>query len=229
MCTSSQFAIRPRDGPANLTKLDAIRTNGRRAQVIRFFIIGIVLGITGVIAGLALLPAVDQARESSIITVTPNGGNFEAFHVNIPMDRIMIGAPGRDEAVPPELEWPTDPMFNDARAELYKLRNTRDTVVGVASRIAARDETGDVVEWVLHLPARGSLFVTMDPVPVDGGRTGSMRAGTREFSDLVGRVSESWVADSTDGMNAGRIELQASFVSTIVDDDLVDAEAEEVE
>ena len=199
--------------------------------MIRTFIIGFVLGITGVIAALLLLPAVDQARESSIILVTPNGGNSEAFHVNIPMDRIMIGAAGQDETVPPELEWPEDPMFNDARAELFKLRNTRDAVVGVASRVAARDESSDVVEWVLHLPARGSLFVTMDPAPVDGRRAGNMRAGTREFSDLVGRVSETWVSDSSDGVNAGRIELQATFVSTIVDDDenLVDVETEEAE
>ncbi len=199
--------------------------------MIRFFIIGIVLGVTGVIAALALLPAVDQARESSIITVMPNGGNYEAFHVNIPMDRIMIGAPGQEETVPPELEWPQDPMFSEARTELFKLRNTRDAVVGVASRIAARDDTGDVVEWVLHLPARGSMFVTMNPAPVDGQRTGSLRAGTREFSDLVGRVSESWVSDTTDGVNAGRIELQAAFVSTIFDDTegLVDATEEEAE
>ena len=199
--------------------------------MIRTFIIGFVLGITGVIAALLLLPAVDQARESSIILVTPNGGNSEAFHVNIPMDRIMIGATGQDETVPPELEWPEDPMFNNARAELFKLRNTRDAVVGVASRVAARDESSDVVEWVLHLPARGSLFVTMDPAPVDGRRAGNMRAGTREFSDLVGRVSETWVSDSSDGVNAGRIELEATFVSTIVDDDenLVDVETEEAE
>ncbi len=197
--------------------------------MIRTFIIGFVLGITGVIAALHLLPAVDQARESSIITVTPNGGNAEAFHVNIPMDRIMIGAPGQEETVPPELEWPENSIFDETRTELFKLRNTRDAVVGVASRIAARDESGDVVEWVLHLPARGSLFVTMDPAAVDGRRAGSMRAGTREFSDLVGRVSERWVADSSDGVNAGRIELETTFVSTIVDDDenLVEASEEE--
>ena len=119
--------------------------------MLRTFIIGIVLGITGVIAALHLLPAVDQARESSLITVAPNGGNLEAFHVNIPMDRIMVGAPGQTEPLPPELEWPEDPMLSDARAELFKLRNSRDAVVGVASRIAARDDSGDVVEWVLHL------------------------------------------------------------------------------
>ncbi len=197
--------------------------------MLRTFIIGFVLGITGVIAALHLLPAVDQAREASLITVAPNGGNAEAFHVNIPMDRIMVGAPGQTESLPPELDWPEEPFLSDARAELFKLRNTRDAVVGVASRIAAQDDAGDVVEWVLHLPARGSVFVTMDPAPVDGRRAGEMRAGTREFSHLVGRVSERWVSDSSDGVNAGRIELQATFVSTIIDDneDLVDVTAEE--
>lgn len=200
--------------------------------MIRTFIIGVVLGIAAVIAALYLLPAVDQARESSIIAVAPNGGNSEVFHVNVPMDRIMVGAPAQPEPLPPELEWPEDPMFSDVRAELFKLRNARDAVVGVASRIAARDDASDVVEWVLHLPARGSLFVTMNPAPADGRRSGIMRAGTREFSDLIGRVSESWVADSSDGVNAGRIVLQTSFVSTIMDDDenLVDvADGEEAE
>ncbi len=198
--------------------------------MIRTFIFGIVLGIAAVIAGLHFLPAVDQAREVSIVTVTPNGGNTEAFHVNIPMDRIMIGAAGQSEPLPPELEWPEDPLFGEARTELYKLRNTRDAVIGVASRIAARDdEADDVIEWVLHLPARGSVFITMNPAPVDGSRSGSIRAGTREFGNLIGRVSERWVADSSDGVNAGRIELAASFVSTVVDDDenLVDVPSEE--
>ncbi len=198
--------------------------------MIRTFIIGIVLGIAAVIAGLHYFPAVDQAREISIVTVTPNGGNTEAFHVNIPMDRIMIGASGQSEALPPELEWPEDPLFGDARTELFKLRNARDAVVGVASRVAARDaQAGDIVEWVLHLPARGSVFITMNPAPVGGSRVGSMRAGTREFDDLVGRVSERWVADSSDGVNAGRIELEAIFVSTVFDEDenLVDVSSEE--
>ena len=204
--------------------------NGGRLVVIKTFITGVVLGIVAVIAALHLLPVVDQKREDSIISVARNGGNTETFHVNVPMDRIMIGAAGQSEPLPPELDWPDDELFVDARAELFKVRNVRDAVVGVASRLAARDpEAGDVIEWVVHLPARGSLFVTMDPQPVDGRRSGNLRAGTREFSDLVGRMSERWVADASDGANAGRIELEARFVSTIMDDDpgLVDAEEQE--
>ena len=166
---------------------------------------------------LHFIPVVDQHRESSIVSVSLNGGNSETFHVKVPMDRIMIGAQGRPTALPPELAWPEDERFSDVRAELFKLRNSRDAVIGVASRIAADDpDLGAIIEWVLHLPARGSVFVR---IPANSGgsqRVGDLAAGTREFSTLVGDMSERWVPDTTgaDGVATGRIELLMSFVST---------------
>jgi len=185
--------------------------------VIKTFITGIVLGIVGVIAALYVVPVVDQHREQSIITMSTNGGNSEAFHVNIPMDRIMLGEPASKRPMPPGMEWPDAAMLDDVRIELFKLRNSRNTVIGVASRLAANDdEIGNVIEWVLHMPARGSMFVGLNPAPVDGGRAGPLRAGTREFESLVGRLSERWVAEASndDGAQAGRIELVATFVSS---------------
>lgn len=200
--------------------------------MIKTFITGIVIGIVAVIAALHLFPAVDQAREASIISVSPNGGNRESFHVNIPMDRIMVGAQGRDNPLPPGMVWPGDPLLAGTRAELFKLRNSRDAVIGVASRIAARDQTvGQIVEWVLHMPARGSIFVTMSPQSASGSRVGSMRAGTREFATLVGRVSERWQADAEGSANAGRIQLDATFVSSemYVPEPIDDEAAEDAE
>lgn len=192
--------------------------------MIKTFIAGIVLGVAAVIAALYLVPVVDQAREASIISVTPNGGNSESFHVNVPMDRIVIGAQERNNPLPPGMEWPDDALFDGARTEVFKLRNSRDAVVGVASRLAVdSEELGLVIEWVLHLPARGSMFATMRPVATDGGRMGDMRAGTREFEKLQGVLNERWVADTTDLPDAptGRIELLTVFVSTeFVDIDL---------
>lgn len=185
--------------------------------MIKTFITGIVLGIAGVIAALYVVPVVDQQREQSIITVTPNGGNSEAFHVNIPMDRIMLGDTASKRPMPPGMKWPDAAMLDDTRIELFKLRNSRNTVIGVASRLAADDDdVGSVIEWVLHMPARGSMFVGLDPVPVDGGRVGQLRAGTREFQSLVGRLSERWVAEVSkdDDAQTGRIELLATFVSS---------------
>ena len=77
---------------------------------------GFLLGLAGAVAAVYYIPVVDQARESSIISVTPNGGNTEAFHANVPMDRIMVGAPGQRNSVPPGLVWPGLAPLRSARS-----------------------------------------------------------------------------------------------------------------
>ena len=187
------------------------------------FIAGILLGVAGAAAALYYIPVVDQSREESMIVVHPNHGNTETFHINIPTDRIVVGAPGQPEPLPAGLEWPDDLQFAATRTEVFKFRNSKDAVVGVASRIAANDEvSGEIIEWVLHLPARGSAYVVMDPQPrEDGYRVGDLATGTREFSMLVGRVTERWVestSDFDDGMQ-GRIEIITAFVGQMVEDE----------
>jgi hypothetical protein len=186
--------------------------------VIKTFLFGFFLGIAGIFAALQFLPAVDIHREASIISVLPNGGNSEVFHVKVPSDRIMISAQGQGNPVPRDLEWPQDPRLRDVRAELFKLRNSRDAVVGIAGRIASNDpEIGDMIEWVLHLPARGSVVVKIEPQASDSGvRAGAINAGTREFDALLGQVSERWVSDGAVATSAqtGRIELKMSYIGT---------------
>lgn len=185
--------------------------------MIKTFIAGILLGIAGAGAALHYIPAVNQSREQSMIVVHPNHGNTETFHVNVPMDRIMVGVPGQEEPLPVGLRWPENELFAASRAELFKIRNGKDTVVGVASRIAGSDEvSGDIVEWVLHLPARGSAYVVMEATPREQGyRMGSLATGTREFAPLTGRVTERWVADSSglEDAPAGQIEIITAFVA----------------
>ena len=208
MCGPSQIDGEEYDRNANLTKL---------SDMFKTFIAGILLGIAAAAAGLHYLPVVDQSREQSLIIVHPNQGNTEAFHVNVPMDRILIGAPSQQKTLPANLQWSEDEQFANLRVELFKIRNAKDAVVGVASRMAANDEIpGDVIEWVLHLPARGSIYVSMQPEPQEGGyRIGQLQAGTREFGLLRGGVTERWVADKTEleGAPAGRIEIVTAFVS----------------
>ena len=184
---------------------------------------GFLLGIVGTIAAVYYLPAVDQHRESSIISVAPNGGNTEVFYMNIPTDRIMVGAPNQAEPLPPGMEWPVGEVFSGLRAELFKVRNADETVIGVASRVASEsEEFGDSIEWVVHLPARGTFYVSMPPESADGvHRVGTLRAGTREFGPMHGGVSERWVANTDDDREDaldGRIELVTSFVGTFADD-----------
>ncbi len=184
--------------------------------MIKTFIFGVILGFAGAFTALHFVSAVDQDRESSIISVTRNGGITEAFHVKLPIDRIMTGTQGQVNPLPPGMDWPKDPIFNNVQAELFKLRNARDAIVGVASRFALSDpEFGEQIEWVLHLPARGSIFVRMSPQPVDRNRVGNLSAGTREFGSILGQLSERWIADSSGstGELTGRIELSMNSVS----------------
>jgi hypothetical protein len=185
--------------------------------LIKSFLAGIILGIAACGTALYLMPVVDQHREVSMIIVNPNGRNAESFHVNVPMDRVMTGAPEQKVPFPADLEWPSDEQFSDIRAELFKIRNGKDKVVGVASRIAAGGDDSDaIIEWVLHLPARGSVYLSMRPETVNGGyRAGELLSGTREFASLQGQVSERWVADTSglEGAPAGRIELRTQFVA----------------
>ncbi len=183
--------------------------------MLKTFIVGILLGIAAAAGALYAIPVVDQYREASIISVATNGGNLESFHINVPMDRVMNGASGQTAELPIGLKWPDDPILANVSSEIFKLRNAKDAVVGVALRTVAHEKGADVVDWVINLPARGSLFINMDPLPQEGGhRIGRLRAGSREFGLLSGFVTERWIADTSgeEDAPAGRIELLATYV-----------------
>lgn len=183
--------------------------------MLKLFITGIVLGIVAAAGALYAYPAVDQHREDSLIKVAPNGGTTELFHINLPDDRIMSRSPGQNASIPLNLAWPSDEHFDSAQLEIYKLRNERDVVVGIAARAAASEEGSTLVEWVMHLPARGSQFVSMQTQPTAGGlRSGVLRAGSREFDDRDGSMTVRWVADASGQQDApdGRIELKTRHV-----------------
>lgn len=195
---------RRRRPPAN-------QKNKRGKTLFRTFVFGILLGAVLAAAAAYVVRPVDQRREASVVTVQPNGGSREAFYVDLPGDRVLAGGNGLPAAVPAGLKWPGAPILAASRAELFKLRNERGAVIGVASRIAAPTPGGArMVEWVLHLPARGTLYLLLDPVPDDAGtRAGTLRTGTREFANLHGSATEHFVPSSGAGENesGGRIEL----------------------
>jgi hypothetical protein len=186
--------------------------------VFKTFTFGIVLGAAAAAALVWFVPTVDQHREPSLISVEANGGNRETFHINLPQDRIMVGTAGADGTVPAGLLWPARGALATAATELFKIRDGRDVVVGVASRMSGSGEaTGAVVEWTLHLPARGTLYATMQPAAAAGGdRRGTLRAGTLEFDGLHGEVRERFVSGGeqspAEGDVDGRIELETALV-----------------
>lgn len=197
--------------------------------MIRTFFVGIVLGLVAAAGALYAIPVVDQTREVSITKVAPNGGNVEIFRIDIPTDRVMVGSPGQAEPVPPGMQWPNVDELAGVRTEMFKVRNARGLVIGVAIRNAATHEGQNVIDWVLHFPARGSVFANMDPAPREGGyRIGGFRAGSREFAALSGSMTERWVANTTEeeGAPAGHIELQAIYVGELEPLDLAEDSVE---
>ena len=115
------------------------------------FVIGILLGLGVAGAATYSIEPVDLHRESSYVTVRANGGKLETFRINLPRDRIMIGLAGADNALPAGLDWPDEKLVGQLQAEMFKVRDRNDVVIGVASRIAATGET-PFVEWALHMP-----------------------------------------------------------------------------
>ena len=154
-----------------------------------------------------------------MLSVATNGGTRESFHINIPVDRVMTGAANQSQVLPEGMEWPQDEQLAGVRSELFKIRNARDVVIGVAARTVVENEASGVIDWMIHLPARGSLYFSMDSQAREGGyRIGELQAGSREFARLHGQLTERWIAntDSVDGAPAGRLELEASYVGQLV-------------
>lgn len=177
------------------------------------FIIGLVLGILAAAGALYAFPAVDQQREPSLVKVAANGGNIEVFHINIPDDRVIVRTPGQANTVPASLVWPADDNLQSIGVELYKIRNEKDAVIGVAARTAAAGAT--TTDWLLHLPARGSQLVSVQTAPLPSGvRRGDLRAGSREFAKRRGSVALRWLpGESADEASvSGRIELLTNYI-----------------
>lgn len=182
--------------------------------MLKTFLVGLLLGFAGAAASLYAFPLIDQYREASIVSVAANGGNNETFHVNVPMDRILLGGSEPMQSVPEGMQWPNDRVLDGIRAEIFKIRNSRNTVVGIASRVAASKDSGGLVDWVLHLPARGSMFANLRPeANAEGSRAGELRAGSREFSKMNGAMTERWIPNTSGDEDdpIGRIELLTTY------------------
>lgn len=187
-------------------------------KLIKTFLIATILGALGTGALTWYVPVVDLHREQSMISVLPNGGNVEEFHINLPRDRIMVGLPNPDAAIPASLEWPGQDELGDLQAEIFKIRDSNNAVVGVGSRLAsAAEPTGMFIEWALHFPARGTMYVKMEVTPsADGYRNGTMIAGTRDFALLNGSVREHFIAEVEGSEDTdSRIHLQAALVGPL--------------
>lgn len=188
--------------------------------MIRTFLFGIILGALGAGALTWYVPAVDLHRERSLISVRPNGGNMEVFQINLPRDRILVGLPNVENSIPAGLNWPGAGYLGDMQAEMFKVRDSNNAVVGVASRLASSsEEAGAFIEWALHLPARGTIYVKMEITPsADGVRSGELLVGTGDFATLSGSVREQFVSEVAEDEDIqSRIRLEAELLGPLGD------------
>lgn len=146
-------------------------------------------------------------RESSVLKAIPNGGVEEVFHVTLPRDLIFAGSPA--QVIPQGSNWSEAGFLGDLRVNLFKVRNQNDRVVGLASRFSGRGYGDEqFTEWVVHLPARGTLYAVMDtPRSEDGVRSGHLQKGTREFVSRSGSIVEKFSNEKIDEEPQTIIEL----------------------
>ncbi len=136
----------------------------------RLFLVGFVVGVLGVGLAAWFWPLPSHVRERSLITVVPDGGRQEKFVIHWPEDRISLpdtpSAPSAD--LPAGMAAGATVLENTAgqrvSAEVFRLRDADDNVIGVASRLAGvggalADPRRSASNWMLVIPGRGALFL----------------------------------------------------------------------
>ena len=188
--------------------------------MIRAVIFGFIVGVVLAVGASGWAPLVDHERVTSITRVAPNGGRIETFRIQLPDDRL-VKTTGRNIAPDSEslsLALPDVAQLADTQVELFRVRDSKSKVIGLASRTI--DARGGATDWLLYFPARGALYLRVDKTrespsgrPV---RTGQVIGGTESMTSQVGTFEARHVLfeDETDGSIGERIEIATSIEST---------------
>jgi hypothetical protein len=122
------------------------------------------------LAGLAasFWPFPEHARYRSLTTVLPDGGREESFVIHWPEDRITRSSES-------SAELPADAVTGAAvledsagqrvSAETFRVRDSEENVIGVASRLAGTggaiaDTNRSASNWLVVIPGRGAIFLS---------------------------------------------------------------------
>ncbi|HEX6997578.1 MAG TPA: hypothetical protein VF322_05505 [Gammaproteobacteria bacterium] len=186
------------------------------------FILSVIVGFAGVLAGAHFYPWVQPVRLPSHTSVVANGGRAEQFVIRLPTDRVHeagTAAVGlRGVARPAAAKLPDDLAEGALLVEHFKVRDADDQVIGVAARHWTNTPDGWAAAWALMIPGRGTLYMTgpgesaarldaalaragfMPGAPWSGELTvevlgegaGKIVGGSDEFERLVGTYGERW-------------------------------------
>lgn len=138
----------------------------------RLFVVAFVAGLLAVALAATLWPLPGHLRYRSIISVPADGGRLEEFVIHWPEDRIARPAE-RAGSLPAAAAVGATVLEDSAgrrvSAELFRLRDTEDNVIGVAGRLAGTggaiaDQGRSATNWLLVIPSRGALFLAQGDV-----------------------------------------------------------------
>jgi len=201
------------------------------------FLLALVLGFGGTLAGAHYAPGLKHTRLPSQTAVVANGGRAEQFLIRLPLDRIAatdgeaggLRAKGADAMLLPA-QFVGEPLL----VEHFKVRDSTGTVIGVAARHWSG--TGESTStWSVLIPSRGALVMSGQgeergaleaalrsrgynagkdwsgdaKVAMTRDTGGVVAAGTGEFQGLIGTYTETWTVAGVDedGKVSGTIEL----------------------
>jgi hypothetical protein len=166
----------------------------------RLFVVAFILGLLIVAAAATLWPMPTHLRYRSLIAVAPDGGRQEDFVIRWPEDRIPrpseLESPPRGTAAAgaAALE---DTAGGRVSAEMFRIRDTDDNVIGVASRLAGTgaaiaDPGRSASSWLIVIPSRGAMFLAQtdafdttisEQLTVDGSRAFAPVQDARFWND----------------------------------------------
>jgi len=166
--------------------------------VSRLFLASCIAGLAIALALAGFYPLPENQRVRSQIEVLANGGRQETFVIEWPADRISLPA-----ARASDVDVATKGMVvlvnrngGAAGAELFRLRDVRGNVIGIASRVTGRVPgqrftSASVTNWTLLIPGRGSLLLSQenstDVGPVRNGGAPGAYVAAAEFAGTWSR------------------------------------------
>jgi hypothetical protein len=154
----------------------------------RTFLIGVLIGAVLTLAGLGTLRLAHVPRIAPIIETDAAGLPAERFLVG-PDDLLTVSSQ-TGVAYPPAVKRLQGDRLADVEVATMKVRNARNEVIGVASRIAGADVEPGLrsVWWTFVLGRRGTLAAWLP----DGDRPGdgTLAGGTADFEDASGQFAE---------------------------------------
>jgi hypothetical protein len=192
------------------------------------FLMALILGFGGTLAGAHFAPWLEHARLPSHTSVVANGGRAEQFLIRLPADRIAatdgeaggLRATGAGTPMLLPAQFAVEPLL----VEHFKVRNSQGSVIGVAARHWNGGGTAPTTTWSVLIPSRGALVLSAPgeargaleralraggysagvawggqiTVPMFGEGEGAMATGTGEFEHLSGNYTENWRVAAVD-------------------------------